>query len=40
MRIQNYINGAFLDPISNEWLDNYAPANGEVYIQIPNSEVC
>ncbi|XCF05813.1 aldehyde dehydrogenase [Tamlana crocina] len=37
MKIQNYINGQFTDPISNEWLDNYNPSNGEIYGQIPNS---
>ena len=37
MNIQNYINGQYENPISNEWLDNYCPANGEVYGQIPNS---
>jgi len=37
MNIQNYINGKFSPPISDEWIDNYCPANGEVYGQIPNS---
>mgnify|MGYP003630274648 FL=1 len=37
MKIQNYINGQFENPLSNEWLDNYCPANGEVYGQTPNS---
>jgi aminomuconate-semialdehyde/2-hydroxymuconate-6-semialdehyde dehydrogenase len=37
MKIQNYINGQFENPINNEWLDNYCPADGEVYGQIPNS---
>ncbi|MCO4821029.1 MAG: aldehyde dehydrogenase [Flavobacteriaceae bacterium] len=37
MNIQNYINGKFMPPIANGWLDNYNPANGEVYGQIPNS---
>lgn len=37
MKIQNYINGAFVDPISNEWIENIEPAFGEVYGQIPNS---
>ena len=36
-RIQNYINGQFLPPVSEKWIDNYRPANGEVYGQIPNS---
>lgn len=37
MNIQNYINGNFHNPTSNEWIDNCCPANGEVYGQIPNS---
>ena len=37
MQIQNYINGEFEKPNENNWLDNYCPANGEVYGQIPNS---
>jgi aminomuconate-semialdehyde/2-hydroxymuconate-6-semialdehyde dehydrogenase len=37
MNIQNYINGTFQNPISNDWIDNYCPANGDVYGQIPNS---
>lgn len=37
MNIQNYINGKFVSPLGNAWLDNYNPSNGEVYGQIPNS---
>ena len=37
IKIKNYINGKFENPISNEWIDNDNPANGEVYGQIPNS---
>jgi aminomuconate-semialdehyde/2-hydroxymuconate-6-semialdehyde dehydrogenase len=37
MKIQNYINGKFHDPINNNWLDNYDPSTGKVYGQIPNS---
>ena len=37
MKIQNFINGKFVNPISNDWIDNYCPANGEVYGHIPNS---
>ena len=36
-RILNYINGSYVAPKSNEWIDNYNPSNGEVYGQIPNS---
>ena len=37
MNIQNYINGDYQLPISNMYIDNYNPSNGEVYGQIPNS---
>ncbi|MGY8911425.1 MAG: aldehyde dehydrogenase family protein, partial [Flavobacteriales bacterium] len=37
MNIKNYINGKFLPPIANRWIDNYNPAIGEVYGQIPDS---
>jgi aminomuconate-semialdehyde/2-hydroxymuconate-6-semialdehyde dehydrogenase len=37
MKIQNYINGEFVHPILDNWIDNYNPSNGEVYGQIPNS---
>ncbi|MDY0781121.1 aldehyde dehydrogenase [Tenacibaculum sp. IB213877] len=37
MKIQNYINGEFVNPIQNLWVDNYNPSIGEVYGQIPNS---
>ena len=36
-RIQNYINGTFHNPLQDYWIDNYCPANGEIYGQIPNS---
>jgi aminomuconate-semialdehyde/2-hydroxymuconate-6-semialdehyde dehydrogenase len=36
-KIQNLINGNFHNPVQNEWLDNYCPASGEVYGQLPNS---
>jgi len=36
-KIQNFINGKYVNPISNNWIDNYCPADGEVYGQIPNS---
>lgn len=37
MNIKNYINGKFVNPIQNQWIDNYNPSVGEVYGQIPNS---
>lgn len=36
-KIQNYINGTFHNPKQDNWIDNYCPANGEIYGQIPNS---
>ncbi|MDX1470376.1 MAG: aldehyde dehydrogenase, partial [Flavobacteriaceae bacterium] len=35
--IQNFINGEYLDPRKDRWLDNYNPASGEVYGKIPDS---
>ncbi|GEQ87108.1 5-carboxymethyl-2-hydroxymuconate semialdehyde dehydrogenase [Patiriisocius marinistellae] len=35
--IKNYIDGAYVTPQSNEWLDNFNPSNGEVYSKIANS---
>lgn len=37
-KIQNYINGELIAPISNSYIDNYEPATGKVYSQIPNSD--
>jgi aminomuconate-semialdehyde/2-hydroxymuconate-6-semialdehyde dehydrogenase len=37
MKIQNYINGQYVTPILSNYIDNYNPAIGEVYGQIPNS---
>ena len=39
MKIQNYINGEFVNPIQDDWLENYNPAIGEVYGQTPNSSI-
>ncbi len=39
MNIKNYINGAFLPPVADRYIDNYNPSNGEIYGQIPNSDV-
>ncbi|MFK5981357.1 MAG: aldehyde dehydrogenase, partial [Flavobacteriaceae bacterium] len=33
-KILNYINGAYCEPFSGDWLDNYNPSNGEVYSKI------
>lgn len=37
MNIQNYINGEFRPPVADGWIENYNPAIGAVYGQIPNS---
>ncbi|MFD2530694.1 aldehyde dehydrogenase [Polaribacter marinaquae] len=39
MKIQNYINGEFANPVLDNWIDNYNPSKGEVYGQIPNSTI-
>jgi len=36
-KILNYINGAYVQPQSNAWIDNVNPSTGEVYAQIANS---
>lgn len=37
-KIFNYINGNFVSAISEEWIDNYEPATGQVYSQLPRSK--
>lgn len=37
-KILNYINGALLAPISNEFIDNINPSTGEVYSYCPDSD--
>lgn len=37
LKIKNYIGGQLIDPIDQEWLDNYEPATGKVYALIPDS---
>jgi aminomuconate-semialdehyde/2-hydroxymuconate-6-semialdehyde dehydrogenase len=37
-KIKNYVNGEFIAPISNQYLDNYNPATGEVYSYVPDSD--
>ena len=38
MIIKNFINGQYVNPIGDNWIDNYCPADGEVYGKIPDSE--
>ncbi|WP_306641456.1 aldehyde dehydrogenase [Sanyastnella coralliicola] len=37
-KILNFINGEFAEPANGQWIDNYEPATGKVYSQIPNSD--
>ena len=37
-KIENYINGQLIAPISGNYLDNFNPATGEVYSLIPDSD--
>jgi aminomuconate-semialdehyde/2-hydroxymuconate-6-semialdehyde dehydrogenase len=37
-KILNYIDGAFTEAVSGQWLDNYNPATGDVYSLIPDSD--
>lgn len=38
LKIQNYINGGLINPLSETYLDNFNPALGEVYSLIPDSD--
>ena len=37
IKIQNYIDGQLVDPQSGQWLDNFEPATGIAYSQVPDS---
>ncbi|AEA43394.1 aldehyde dehydrogenase [Fluviicola taffensis] len=37
IRIQNFINGELVAPVKGQYIDNYEPATGKVYGEIPNS---
>ena len=36
-KLRNYVNGSYIEPLSNQYIDNFEPATGEVYSLIPNS---
>ena len=36
-KLQNFINGEYCEPATNQYIDNYEPASGKVYSLIPNS---
>lgn len=38
VRLENYINGELHPPVSNKYIDNFEPATGTVYSQIPRSD--
>ncbi|MEP6923339.1 MAG: aldehyde dehydrogenase, partial [Pyrinomonadaceae bacterium] len=38
LKLENYINGQLVKPVSGEYLDNYNPATGEVYSLIADSD--
>jgi len=38
-KISNYINGELQPPLNNKYLDLYDPSTGEVYAQVPNSDL-
>lgn len=37
-KIKNYIGGQLVEPNNDRWLDNYEPATGQVYSQVPDSD--
>ena len=38
MRIKNFIDGRFVEPIGGKYLDNIEPATGKPYSQVPDSD--
>jgi aminomuconate-semialdehyde/2-hydroxymuconate-6-semialdehyde dehydrogenase len=38
LKIENYIGGELVAPVSGKYLDNYNPATGEAYSLIPDSD--
>lgn len=36
--LKNYINGELVEPVSKKYFDNFEPATGQVYSQIPDSD--
>lgn len=38
LKIENYIGGELVQPLSAQYLDNYEPATGQIYSQIPDSD--
>jgi aminomuconate-semialdehyde/2-hydroxymuconate-6-semialdehyde dehydrogenase len=39
LKISNYINGALINPVAGNYLDNYNPAEGKPYSLVPDSDV-
>ena len=39
-KIENYINGELVAPIGGTYLDNFEPATGRVYAQVPDCDEC
>lgn len=37
-KLQNFIDGKYCAPVNGKYIDNYEPATGQVYCQIPNSD--
>ncbi|HLF20749.1 MAG TPA: aldehyde dehydrogenase [Bacteroidota bacterium] len=37
-KVKNYINGKFVAPVSNQYIENFEPATGEVYSHVPDSD--
>ena len=38
-KLQNYINGKLIEPVNCQYMDNYEPATGKVYSQVPDSDI-
>src|SRR5438270_1138481 len=38
VKIRNFVDGDFVEPVGGKYLDNIEPATGKVYSQVPNSD--
>ena len=36
-KILNYVNGKLIEPVNCQYIDNFEPATGQVFSQVPDS---
>ena len=38
LKLLNYVNGQLVEPVNKQFMDNYEPATGQIYSQVPDSD--